>query len=142
MFKLGVDTMIWVEEFTTQSLPIINKAKELGFEVIDININHPERFPAKEVKARLKEVGIEAVTTIGLNKDSNLISPDPAVRKNGEKTMKRMVDINMEIGSKICAGVIYAQWGYISGRPRTEAEWNYSVTSMRNICEYAKKQSD
>jgi len=142
MFKLGVDTMIWVEEFTTQSLPIINKAKELGFDAIDININHPERFPAKEVKARLKEVGIEAVTTIGLNKDSNLISPDPAVRKNGEKTMKRMVDINMEIGSKICAGVIYAQWGYITGRPRTEAEWNYSVTSMRNIAEYSKKQGD
>lgn len=142
MVKLGVDTMIWTEEFTIKDLPLINKAKELGFQVLDINVSHPERFPAKAARDRVKEVGIEVVTTTGLSKESNLIDSDPAVRKNGEKTLKKLVDINMEIGSRILAGVIYAQWGYISGKPRTETEWNYSVTAMHNVCEYAKSKGD
>ena len=49
MFKFGVDSLIWTEEFTEKDLPLIEKAKKLGFKVMDINISHPERFPVKAV---------------------------------------------------------------------------------------------
>jgi D-psicose/D-tagatose/L-ribulose 3-epimerase len=140
MFKFGVDSLIWTEEFTEKDLPLIDKAKNLGFDVIDINISHPDRFPAKAVARKIKESGIEPVTTIGLPADSNLISPQAAVRRHGIDTMKRMVDINSELGSKILGGVIYATWGYLSGKPRTEEEWNWSVEAMQEITKYAKKQ--
>jgi D-psicose/D-tagatose/L-ribulose 3-epimerase len=142
MFKFGVDSLIWTEEFTEKDLPLIEKAKALGFEVIDINISHPERFPAGAVVKKIKEVGITPVTTIGLPADSNLISPDSSVRRHGIEVMKKMVDINIEIGSKILGGVIYAQWGYCSGKPRTEQEWQWSVEAMKEIAVYAKKQKD
>ena len=32
MFKFGVDSLIWTEEFTEKDLPLIAKAKELGFD--------------------------------------------------------------------------------------------------------------
>ena len=142
MFKFGVDSLIWTEEFTERDLPLIGKAKELGFDVIDINVSHPERFPAKAVRDEVKKAGIEAVTTIGLPADSNPISPDPAVRKHALETLKRMVDINNEIGSKIMAGVLYAAWGYLSGKCRTDEEWNWSVAAMREACDYAASTSD
>jgi D-psicose/D-tagatose/L-ribulose 3-epimerase len=53
-----------------------------------------------------------------------------------------MVDINVEIGSNIIAGVIYASWGYITGKPRTEEEWRWSVENMREAAEYAKSNGD
>ena len=142
MFKFGVDSLIWTEEFTEKDLPLIGKARELGFDVIDINVSHPERFPAAAVKREVAAVGIEAVTTIGLPADSNPISPDPAVRKHALETLKRMVDINNEIGSKIMAGVLYAAWGYLSGKCRTDEEWNWSVAAMREACDYAASTSD
>ena len=55
--------------------------------------------------------------------DANMIDPNPDIRKNGVDTLKKLIDINTEIGSKILAGVIYSSWGYISGKPRTEEEW-------------------
>jgi D-psicose/D-tagatose/L-ribulose 3-epimerase len=140
MFKFGVDSLIWTEEFTEKDLPLIDKAKSLGFDVIDINISHPERFPVKTVAKQIKKAGIIPVTTIGLPADSNLISSDAKVRKHGIETMKKMVDINIEIGSKILGGVIYATWGYLSGKPRTEEEWGWSVEAMKEIAKYAKKQ--
>jgi D-psicose/D-tagatose/L-ribulose 3-epimerase len=142
MFKFGVDSLIWTEEFTERDLPLIPKAKALGFDVIDINISHPERFPVKAVRNKIKEVGIEAVTTIGLPADSNPISPDPAVRKHALETLKLMVDINNEIGSRILGGVLYAAWGYLSGRCRTDEEWGWSIEAMREASGYAKRTGD
>ncbi|MFC1921286.1 sugar phosphate isomerase/epimerase family protein [Chloroflexota bacterium] len=142
MFKFGVDSLIWTEEFTEKDLTLIDKARELGFDVMDINVSHPERFPVKAVKNRVKEVGIEVVTTIGLPADSNPISPEPEVRKHAIETLKLMVDINNEIGSKILGGVLYSAWGYLSGRGRTDEEWAWSVEAMREVCNYAKSKSD
>jgi D-psicose/D-tagatose/L-ribulose 3-epimerase len=142
MFKFGVDSLIWTEEFTEKDLPLIGKAKELGFDVIDINVSHPERFPATAVKDEIRKVGIEVVTTIGLPADSNPISPEAAVRRHAVETLKLMVDINNEIGSKILAGVLYAAWGYLSGRCRTDEEWAWSVAAMREVCRYAASRSD
>jgi len=142
MFKFGVDTFIWSEAFSEKDLWIIPKAKELEFEVLDISISHPENFPTGLVKKKIEEVGIEVVTTTTLGENTNLISPDPDIRAQGIKHMKLLVDINVELGSKITGGVNYAAWGYLPGRPRTEEEWNWSIAAMREVAEYAKKKSD
>lgn len=142
MFKFGAHSFIWAENFSVSDLPIIERVKGMGFDFLDIGITHPEKFPTKQVRAKVKEVGIEVVTTRGLEMTGNLISPDSKVRKKGVDIMKQVVDINYEIGSKITGGVIYAAWGYISGRPRTEDEWKWSVDSMREIARYAKKAGD
>jgi D-psicose/D-tagatose/L-ribulose 3-epimerase len=142
MFKYGVASLIWSEDFSKNGLPLIQKAKSLGFDVIDISMTNAEKFPVKAVKKAAKDAGIEVVTTIGMPKNCNLISPDPSIRKNGVNKLKNLVDINMEIDSKLLGGVIYAAWGYISGKPRTADEWKWSVEGMRQVGEYAKKTGD
>jgi len=142
MFKFGVDTFIWSEAFSEKDLWVIPKAKELGFEVLDISISKPDSFPTQLVKEKIKETGLEVVTTTTLNKETNLISPDPAIRANGIKFMKKMVDINVELGSQIIGGVVYAAWGYLSGKPRTQQEWDWSVASMKEIASYARDTSE
>ena len=111
MFKFGVDSFIWAEKFSEKDLWIIPKAKELGFEVVDLAIADPYTFPLEQVLKTAKEVGIELVTTTTLGDDTNLISPDDSIRKNGVKAMKKLVDINNALGSKILGGVNYAGWG-------------------------------
>ncbi|NLJ37457.1 MAG: sugar phosphate isomerase/epimerase [Candidatus Atribacteria bacterium] len=141
MFKFGVDTFIWSEAFSEKDLWVIPKAKELGFEVLDISISKPDLFPTQLVKDKIKETGLEVVTTTTLNKETNLISSDPIIRKNGIQFMKKMVDINVELGSRIIGGVVYAAWGYLSGKPRTQQEWDWSVASMKEIAQYAQDKS-
>lgn len=142
MFKFGVDSFIWTEDFSEKDLWIIPKAKELGFETIDFAIAHPEKFPTKLVKEKINETGIDAVTTTTLSEGTNLISPDDQIRRNGIECLKLLVDINIEIGSTVLGGVNYAAWGYLTGRPRTEEEWEWSVNAMREVTNYAKKKSN
>ncbi|MCB6566803.1 sugar phosphate isomerase/epimerase, partial [Desulfovibrio desulfuricans] len=98
---------------------------------IDIAIAHPESFPTALVKAELAKTKLEVVTTTTLDANTNLISPDEAIRKNGVEALKRLVDINKELGSTILGGVNYAGWGCLSGKPKTDEEWRHSVEAMR-----------
>lgn len=135
--NLGVDSFIWTEVFTKKDLWIIKKAEQLGFEVIDFAIAHPETFPILEVKEELAKTNLKVVTTTTLGAETNLISVDESIRRNAITTLKKLVDINKELNSSVMGGVNYAGWGCLSGKPRTNAEWNYSVNAMREVAEYA-----
>ena len=142
MFKFGVDSFIWAEVFQEKDIWIIRKAKELGFEVLDLAIAYPERFPLDAVKEELKKVDIEVVTTTTLETKGNIISPNPDVRKVGVELLKKLIDINNALGSKIFGGINYAAWGYITKRPRTNEEWEWSVIAMKEVAEYAKETGE
>ena len=138
MFKFGVSSFIWSENFSKNDLNLIKTAKNLGFEVIDLLISHPEDFPVKEVRDITKSIGIEPTTITVLNRETNLIDPDIKIRKAGIEFLKKLIDINTAIGSKVLGGVNYAAWGYLSGKPRTEDEWKMSIECMREVANYAK----
>lgn len=141
-FKFGVDSFIWTEVFSEKDVWIISKAKKLGFEVVDLAIAYPEKFPLEKVLDAKSKTGMEFVTTTTLSAQTNLISPDSRIRTNGIKHMKLMVDINKAIGSRILGGVNYAGWGYLTRKPRTEQEWEWSITAMKEIAQYAKETWD
>lgn len=142
MFKFGVSSFIWSENFSKNDLNLIKTAKNLGFEVIDLLISHPEDFPVKEVREITKSIGIEPTTITVLNRETNLIDPDIKIRKAGIEFLKKLIDINTAIGSKILGGVNYAAWGYLSGKPRTEDEWKMSIECMREVANYARHGSE
>jgi D-psicose/D-tagatose/L-ribulose 3-epimerase len=142
MFKYGVSSFIWSENFSKGDIHLIEKAKSFGFDLIDIGIFDPENFPVKEVAKEVKSVEIDVVTITPLPANANPISPVLKIRKNGVEILKRLVDINAEIGSKILGGINYAAAGYLTGRPRTQDEWNWSVESMREVCSHAENAGD
>jgi len=86
--KFGVDSFIWAESFGEKDLWIIEKAKKLGFEVVDFAISNPFTFPTEAVKAELERVGIGCVCTTTLTKETNPISPDATIRSAAVDAMK------------------------------------------------------
>lgn len=136
-FKFGVDSFIWSESFSEKDLWIIQKAKDIGFEVVDFAISNPDTFPAQAVKEELKRVDIACVCTTTLTPETNPISPDAAIRQKGIAAMKKCVDICNLLGAPILGGVNYAGWGYLTKKPRTDQEWEWGVSCMREVCKYA-----
>ena len=141
-FKFGVDSFIWAENFSEKDLWIIQKAKDIGFEVVDFAISNPFKFPTEAVKKELERVGMDCVCTTTLTLETNPISPDPQIRKAGVQAVKKAIDICNELGSPLLGGVNYAGWGYLTKRPRTEQEWEWGVESMRESARYAKETGD
>ena len=123
-FKFGVDSFIWSENFSAQDLWIIEKAKNLGFKVVDFAIANPFTFPTDAVKTELDRVGIDCVCTTTLTLETNPISPDAQVRRQAVAAMKKAVDICNTLQSPILGGVNYAAWGYITKQHERKGNGN------------------
>ena len=134
---VGAITLLWSENFSQRDLWIFEKIRELGFTAVDIAVGDLDAFPVREAAGALKRTGLIPVVTKALPIECNPVSPDAGCRRAAVDALKHLVDIAAEVGAQTVAGVIYAGWGYRTGRPRTEDEWARSVACTREAAEYA-----
>ncbi len=140
--RFGIHQMLFVENFTENELPLLDKVKELGFDGIEFVLFEPDSFPADAVRQQCQSIGLGINTAIGLSPAHNLISPNPEVRRRGIEFMKRLIEISQQIAAENLTGVNYAGWGYLTGRGRTQQEWDWGVEAFREICKFARENSD
>jgi D-psicose/D-tagatose/L-ribulose 3-epimerase len=134
--KFGIHSLLFSETFTERDLPLLEKAKEMGFDAVDIVPFDLDNFPAKEVRQRAKDLGLEIIIEIGMPAHANIISPEASIRAAGVELSKRLVDTCVEAGATVFGGVNYACWGYLTGKMRTEEEWQWGVENFRKVAEY------
>ena len=140
--KMGVSSLLWTENFSAADVGLFAKVKSVGFDVFEICVADPFDFPVKQVQKAAADAGVELTTISVALDDRNPVSPVAASRQKAVEFLKRMIDINMGIGSKIVGGPNYAAWGYITGASRTDDEWKWAVDTIRKAAEYAKQQGD
>lgn len=136
--KYAAHSLMWTPTFTEKDLELFDRLKRMGFDGVEIFLNHPESLPMKKIKEKMDETGMGCTLSIGLGKEQNLISPDRRARDAGVAFLKEGIDVACELDSDVVSGVIYAAWGEFTGKMRTEDEWNYSKECLFKVAEYAK----
>ena len=139
MHKYGLELLLWTGSYSKDDVKLIPHAKELGFDGVEILINHPDEFPIAETKTALKDNDMGVNFAVVLDDETNSISPDGEVRKKALEFMKKSIDIAYALTGGGCGigGVNYASWGYFTGVARTEQEWEWAVSNYREACSYA-----
>jgi D-psicose/D-tagatose/L-ribulose 3-epimerase len=138
----GIHSLLFRETFLERDLPLLDHCKKLGFDAVEIIPFDPDNFPAAKVKSVAADLGLTINTGYGMPEQYNIISADPAVRKAGVEFSKRLIDLSNEAGADVFGGMIYCGWGYLTGRMRTEDEWNWAVENYREIALYAQQTSN
>jgi len=136
--KYAAHSMMWTATFTEKDLGLFDRLKRMGFDGLEIFLNHPESLPMEKIKEKMNETGMGCTISIGLGKEQNLISLDRGARDAGVAFLKEGIDVACELGSDVISGVIYAAWGEFTGKMRTEDEWNYSKECLLKVAEYAE----
>jgi D-psicose/D-tagatose/L-ribulose 3-epimerase len=139
--KFGIHSLLFSETFTERDLPLLDKAKAMGFDAIDIVPFDLERFPAKQVRQRAADLGLDIIIEIGMPAQANIISPNPEERDAGVELANRLIDASVEAGASVFGGVNYAGWGYLTGRMRSEEEWRWGLENFRKIADYGLAQA-
>lgn len=140
--RYGIQQLLFVENFREKEVPILDKVREMGFEGLEFVLFDPDSFPAEAVRLHAQSIGLRLNTAIGLSAEHNLISSEQATRRHGVEFMKRLVTMSQQIGAENLTGVNYAGWGYLSGRMRTQQEWDWGVQAYREICRFARENTD
>jgi D-psicose/D-tagatose/L-ribulose 3-epimerase len=139
--RFGIHSLLFHETFLDNDLPLLDEVKRMGFDAVEIIPFDPEGFPAKKVRRAAADLGLTVNTGYGMPADYNIISPDPAVRRRGLELSRRLIDLSNEAGAEVFGGMIYCGWGYLTGRMRTEEEWQWGVENFHVIAEYAASTS-
>jgi len=137
--KFGIHSLLFSETFGERDLPLLDKAKAMGFDALEIIPFDADVFPAAKVKQRAADLGLDIYTGMGLPAHANPISPEASVRAAALTYSKRLMDLSAQCGSKGYGGVTYCGWGYLTGKMRTDSEWHWAVEHFRAIAEYAAR---
>ena len=139
MVKFAVHTFLWTERFDESAIPLIRKAKSMGFDGVEVPMGDLEAINIEKTLKELKKQEMEFLGSVALSLDHDLTSDDEETRRRGIEWMKRCVRVTSELGGDTLSGVIYIAWGKITGRSRTEEEWQRSVEALREISRFAQE---
>ena len=139
MVKFAVHLYLWTEKFDESAIPLIRKAKKMGFDGVEIPLRDLGLINIEKTKRELKDQKMECLGSIALSLRHDLTSSDEETRRRGIEWMKRCVEITSEFGGDTLCGVIYTAWGKITGESRTETEWRRSVEALREISRFAQE---
>jgi len=137
--KLGIHAYAWCSQWTNDTLDLIDRVKGLGLDFIEIPLMTLDTFDAAAVKARLEEVGLEAVTSTVLLGDTDITSEDPAIREKGLQYLKDCIDATHAIGATSFSGVVYSQHVKAAKARPTADEWAWSAAALKEAARYAQR---
>ncbi|HPP52890.1 MAG TPA: sugar phosphate isomerase/epimerase family protein, partial [Thermoguttaceae bacterium] len=138
--KYGMNLLMWTDTLSDSMLPLLEELKEIGYDVVELpcfDLDNLENY--RKWGKRLDELGLERSGTAIRGPDGNMISSDPAVRRQGIEQNKRNLDCCAAAGCKIMAGPFHSALGVFTGKGPTADEWRWGVESMREVAEYADK---
>ena len=140
--RFGINSLLFTETFDERDLPLLERCREFGFDVLEITPVDPDSFPARRVRQLADNLGLSINVNFALPEEANTISPDPEVRRRGVELLKKIIDLCSEVGAEIYCGANYCAWRYFTGQRRTEDEWKWAIECYREAAEYARGSSD
>lgn len=112
MRTLGIGILYWAERWQQAQPPLFRRAKDAGFDAVEISLVNGADFDLNEYRRALSDTGLQPYCIMGLNAATDISSPDGAVRAAGIEYLKRALEATRKLGSPILCGLPYLQWLY------------------------------
>jgi D-psicose/D-tagatose/L-ribulose 3-epimerase len=136
--KLGIHAYAWCSQWSTETLPLIDRARALGLDFLEIPLMCLETLDAAAARARLQAVGLDVCTSTVLLGDTDLTSEDPAVRRRGVDYLQACVRATHDLGASNFSGVLYSQHVKPALRRPPPQAWEWSAESLREVARFAR----
>ncbi len=137
--QIGVSTWLWESPFTTASISLFPKIKEIGFDVVEIPIEDPKLINGKMVKEALINNGLKAVVCGAFDSSRDLTHKDVSVHENCFEYLRQCFDLCAIWDVDFLAGPMYSAVGkarMVSSEQR-KIEWNRAVANIAKVCNIA-----
>ena len=102
--KLGVHSATFVEDWSDDIKPYIQKCLEAGYRSIEVSLLGQDKIKAKEIGLFASEQNIEITCTTGLSVNEDITSSDNEIRLNGEKKLLEAIELTSLMNSSMLSG--------------------------------------
>lgn len=139
--KFGVSTWLWTSPFSKETLSLLPKIKNYGYDVVEIPVEDPALINIKEVKQALLDNGLEAVICGAFGTSRDLTNEDSTFHQTCFDYLNNCFEIAAGLDAKFVAGPMYSAVGKarLVSPEQKKIEWDRAVTNLRIVCKNARK---
>ncbi len=141
--QFGVSTWLWTSPFTTATVALFPKIRQLGFDFVEIAIEDPSLIDGRVVRRALADHGLGCIGCGAFGPDRDLTHEDSKVHAGCLDYIARSLDLCAELGTTVFAGPMYSATGKRRLLPpeKRRAEWDLAVRNLRRACALAGERS-
>ena len=108
---IGISTFVWVSPFSSKSFDLLRKAKDIGYDVIEIAVEDRELIDWVSLKKTAQDVGLNITISGAFGMDRDISSDRVEIRANGLSYITGCLEIAHEMGSPVFGGPLYSAVG-------------------------------
>jgi D-psicose/D-tagatose/L-ribulose 3-epimerase len=109
--RFGASTFIWTSPFGDDTLGLLQRIAEQGFDTVEICVEDPTRLSGAAVARAAADAGLEVLVCGAFGPSRDVSHADPDVRAGAIAYLRTCVDIAQEVGSPLVAGPMYSATG-------------------------------
>ena len=133
----AVHAYAWTTSWSNETLGLIDHARDLGFDMIEIPLMELDKVDPIAIRERLGATGMQVCTSTAISEHTDLTAEDAVVRRAGVEYLKGCVDASAAMGATSFSGVLYAAIGRrIDGIPGAEF-WNLAAEGLKTVARHA-----
>ena len=135
--KYGLNLLVYTATFSRDQMDLVPKVAEMGYDGVEIPFNDLSVLDAAATRQACEAAGLGLTSCCIMMPGTSPCSPDQAQREAGAERLNRMIDITAEMGGTAVAGPLYSPVGQLTGRARTDDEWNWCVEGLSAAADHA-----
>ncbi len=134
---IGMNLLLWGTEIDESLFPVLDEIKAQGFDGVEVPIFNLNPDDWHVWRQKLDDLGLKRLAVAINGPDANPLSMDAVMRAHALENNKKALDCAEILGATLLMGPIHSALGVFTGKPATDEEWQYGVTHIRALSEYA-----
>ena len=131
--RLGISGFAWLGSMSQADVPLLAKAKELGFAAFEVPMFCPEELPVAALRAGFEANDLECTVCAILPLGVNPVSPDPSIRQRAREHLAACIHQAAELGAHLVGGPLLAPIGYLPGHRPSREEWAWALEACQSV---------
>jgi D-psicose/D-tagatose/L-ribulose 3-epimerase len=140
--KYGVHCYIFTERWSDDGLGILDTARVLGADCVEIAVGDDVHFTPRLTRQRANALELELVISPGgaWPLECDLAADDPANRARGLAWHKQQVDLAAEMGAVAYTGALYGHPGVVQCRLPPADEYPRTAEGLHRLAEHGARR--
>ncbi len=134
-----MNMLLWTNHVTEQHFPVFEKLKDAGYEGIELPLGDGDVAHYNAIGNRIADMNMGVTCVTSLLEDTNIASPDPAIRQAGLDRLKWAIDVAQAANAEVICGPIHSAFAYFTRQPPTADEKKWSAEMLHKAGEYAQQ---
>jgi D-psicose/D-tagatose/L-ribulose 3-epimerase len=111
MITYGINTFLWASPFRTRDLPLLEKGKSLGFDLVEIPIEGEQDIDYAKAAEAFARTGLQCSICGVMGPGRDPTNEDEAIQKGGVAYLKHLIDAAVTMKAVAVVGPHYSAVG-------------------------------